>query len=150
MPQTVKQPQSIKHILFLDGKCLFCQRSARLLNKWDRSGNIYFTTLQGETASMLPDDWKSLTDEQGRPAGTAVLVENADRHDERRWRSADAILRSFRLTGSVFSIFWIFHFVPRSIKNGIYRFIARNRHRLTWGKRSCPLPDQDFKNKILP
>lgn len=149
MDNVSNQPHE-KHILFLDGECVICQRSARLLHKWDRVGEVYFSTLQGKTAAMLPAEWKRLTDERGRPAGTAVLVENAGRSDERRWRSADAILRSLRLTQSILSVFWVIHIIPRFIKDGGYRFIARNRHRLSWGKRSCPLPDQDFKDKFLP
>ncbi|MCP5538092.1 MAG: DUF393 domain-containing protein [Akkermansiaceae bacterium] len=139
-----------RHILFLDGECLFCQTSARVLYRWDRSKKIYFSTLQGETAGRLPDDWKKLTDDHGRPAGTAVLIENANQPDERQWRSADAILRSLKLTGSILAVFWVFSYVPGAIKNGLYRLLARNRHRLTWGKRSCPLPEQDFKKRFLP
>lgn len=139
-----------KHILFLDGECLFCQKSARLLNRWDRSSVIYFSTLQGETASMLPDDWRTVVDPTGKPSGTAVLIENSGSSTERRWREADAILRALSLTHRLLSIFWIFHYTPGFLKNGIYRCIARNRHRLSWRKRSCPLPDQQFKDQFLP
>ena len=139
-----------QHILFLDGECLFCQRSARMLHKFDHKKNLYFSTLQGETAAMLPDDWKILTDVRGRAAGTAVLIENAEQPDERRWQSADAILRSLKLTGSLMRVFWTFHYIPGWLKNEIYHFIARNRHRLTFGQQTCPLPDQDFKDRFLP
>ncbi len=139
-----------KHILFLDGECLFCQRSARMLRRWDHGNVIYFSALQGETAEMLPDDWKNLSDEHGRPVGSAVLIENSGSATERRWREADALLSALRLTHRLLSIFWIFHYTPGFLKNGIYRCIARNRHRLSWGKRSCPLPDQDFKDQFLP
>lgn len=146
----MKQSQGNTHILFLDGECLFCQRSARFLHRWDHPGDIRFAALQGKTASLLPDDWKQLTDECGHPAGTAVLIENAGQSNERRWRSADAILRALRLTKSLFSPLWMLYYLPRWIKNGGYRFIARHRHRLAWGKNTCQLPEQDFKDKFLP
>jgi len=146
MPHTPR----IRHILFLDGDCLFCQRSARILHGLDAKGNLYFSTLQGETAALLPDDWKILTDEHNFPAGTAVLIENSGSATELRWKEADAILRALSLTHRLLSIFWIFHYTPSFLKNSIYRCIARNRHRLIWGKGSCPLPDQDFKDQFLP
>jgi hypothetical protein len=107
MDNVSNQPHE-KHILFLDGECVICQRSARLLHKWDRVGEVYFSTLQGKTAAMLPAEWKRLTDERGRPAGTAVLVENAGRSDERRWRSADAIFDSRRVFLAYFGSFTSF------------------------------------------
>jgi len=139
-----------KHILFLDGDCLFCQRTARLLHRWDRTKKIHFSTLQGATASILPSDWKNTVDAQGQPTGAAVLVECAGQANERRWRSADAILRSLLLTKSFWAVCWLFHYTPGFLKHGLYNLIARNRHRLRWGKKTCPLPSQAFKDQSLP
>ena len=136
--------------MFLDGDCLFCQRTARLLHRWDHSEKIYFSTLQGETASALPPNWRNTVDAQGRPTGAAVLIECAGQTNERRWRSADAILRSLLLTKSFWAVCWLFHYTPGFLKNGLYNLIARNRHRLSWGKKTCPLPSQAFKDQSLP
>ena len=139
-----------KHVIFLDGGCLFCQRTARLLHRWDRTKKIHFSTLQGETASTLPPSWRNTVDAQGQPNGAAVLIECAGQANERRWRSADAILRALLLTKSLFAVCWLFHYIPGFLKDALYNLVARNRHRLTWGKKTCPLPSQAFKEKFLP
>lgn len=143
-------PAQGKNILFLDGDCLFCQRSARLLHRWNRRNNLFFATLQGETAALLPAGWKSHADEKGRPAGAAVLMEHAGCPDQRCWRGADAVLRAFYLTGGVRTALWLLHYTPRFLKSGMYHLIARNRHQLMQARGSCPLPEQDFKDQFMP
>ena len=138
------------HVLFLDGECLLCQRSARLLHHIDRSGKMHFSPLQGATAAILPQEWKQLTDSDGHAAGSAVLVENLNQQNERRWRGADALLRSLWLTRSVFSLCWPAHLLPRFFKQGIYKLLAKNRYRLTESQKTCPVPDMPFKDRILP
>lgn len=138
-----------KHILFLDGDCVFCQKSAQLLYRWDRTQMIHFSALQGDTATMLPSDWKNTTDANGRPSGNAVLVECAGQTNESRWRGADAILRSLLLTRSWWALCWVFYYIPGFLKHRLYSLIARNRHRLVRDK-TCPLPGPSFKDRFLP
>ena len=138
-----------KHILFFDGDCLFCQKTAQILYRWDNTQTTYFTSLQGETASMLPPTWRNTTDTKGRASGNAVLIESCGQSDELRWRGANATLRALYLTRGPLAIFWIFYFLPDFLKNTVYDFIARNRHRLS-GNKSCPLPNQCFRDRLLP
>ena len=143
-------PAEGRNILFLDGDCLFCRRSARLLHRWNRRNNLFFATLQGETAAMLPADRVSLTDARGRPAGAAVLMEHAGCPDQRCWSGADAVLRAFYLTGGIRSALWLLHYTPRFLKSGMYHLIARNRHHIARTRGICPLPEQDFKDQFMP
>lgn len=144
------KPAQPHHILFLDGECLFCQQSAQLLYRWDRSRQIYFAPLQGETAQALPEDWKRLTDSHGNATGTAVFAENFGTPDARYWRGADAPLRSLKVSGGVCKVFWLLSYTPRPIKDWVYQSIARNRHRLLRKKGVCAIPDELFKARMLP
>ena len=137
-----------KNILFLDGECAFCQRSAQILHKFDRQGRLYFSTLQGETAQYLPKKWRTLADLSGNATGTAILAEAMGSQSTRYWRGSDAILRSLRLVGGIVSLAWVFHFIPRPLRDGIYRWIAQRRHQLS-GK-TCPIPSKTFRDKLLP
>jgi len=138
-----------KHILFLDGDCVMCQKTAQRLYRWDLTQTIFFSALQGQTASMLPSNWRNTTDAKGRPSGNAVLVERAGQDNECRWQGANAILRSLLLTKSPLALCWIFYYIPGFLKNRFYGLVARNRHRLISNK-SCPLPSQSFKDRFLP
>ena len=111
-----------KHILFFDGDCLFCQKTAQILYRWDKTQTTYFTSLQGETASMLPPTWRNTTDTKGRASGNAVLIESCGQSDELRWRGANATLRALYLTRGPLAIFWIFYFLPELSEEYSLRF----------------------------
>lgn len=138
------------HILFLDGECLLCRRTAYLLHRLDRSKKIRFSTLQGETAEMLPPEWRTLTDDDGIPSGNVILAECTENDEARYWEGANAILRALKLSESWVSPCWIFYYLPETIKNALYRMIARKRHELRCANSTCPAPTQSFKDASLP
>lgn len=138
-----------RNILFLDGGCVFCQKSARLVYRLDKRGRIHFAPLQGETAERLPEGRQPATAENDREPGAAVLAEGVDREPV-YWRGADAVLRTLAIIGGFWKVFWLFRFLPRWLKNGIYRFIARNRYRIAGKTTACMIPDEGFKHRMLP
>ncbi len=141
---------AVMHVLFLDGDCVFCQRSAVILHRIDRHDRLFFTTLQGETAQQLPEEWRRISNPQGGASGTAVLAENFGSTNVRFWRGADAPLRSLRIIGGMWSAFWLLSYCPKPIKDWVYQIIARNRHRLSGKNKTCTLPDEEFKARMLP
>lgn len=140
-------------ILYLDGDCVVCQKSARWLHKRDKRGRLHFAPLQGETARQnLPAEWLTLEDDDGTSTGAAVLAEkgkNGLANNTRHWRGPDAILRSLYLLGWPWKILWPLHWLPRFLKDAGYNLIARNRHRLGGGK-ECELPSAAFQKQTLP
>ena len=148
----MKNPTSSepRHILFLDGDCVFCQKSAVLLHRIDQRERLYFAPLQGETAKALPASWRQLKDEKERSTGAAVLTEAWATDQQIHWRGADAILRAIYLAGGIGVILWPLYWLPSWIKSPFYRFLARHRHRLTFGKKDCVIPDAHFRDHLLP
>ncbi len=147
---SAKVSSKSRHVLFLDGDCVFCQKSATLLHQIDRRGRLYYAPLQGETASVLPSSWRELKGDNNQATGAAVLTEAWQTDQQVHWRGADAILRALYLAGGVFVIFWPLHLLPRWFKSGLYQLIARNRHRLQLGKDTCSLPNAKFQEHLLP
>lgn len=144
---SINQP---RHILFLDGDCVLCQKSATLLHKIDKQKNLYFAPLQGETAKILPNAWRVLMDDNQRATGAVVLTEASNTEKPIHWRGADAILRALYLSGGVFTIFWPLYWLPCWIKSPVYQLIAKHRHHAGIQNRSCLIPDTDMKNHFLP
>lgn len=140
----------VSHVIFLDGDCVFCQNSATLLHRLDHRKQLYFAPLQGETANILPASWRDLKDEKGRASGALVLIENWKHDHPIHWQGFDAVLRSLYLARGIFVIFWPLHWLPEWLKSQTYQFVARQRHRLTFGKKNCPLPDEHFRKHLLP
>ncbi|MGJ8676017.1 MAG: DCC1-like thiol-disulfide oxidoreductase family protein [Akkermansiaceae bacterium] len=138
------------HILFLDGECLFCQKSVQILYRLDVQKNLHFSHLQGEAAKVLPESWTNTVDENDVPLGNVVLIENYQKPSEKRWRAADAIFRSLYLIGGIYKVAWVFHYLPSFIKTSTYNFIAKNRYRLMGKKDSCEMPDEQFQGRFIP
>ena len=134
----------------MDGECLFCQRTAKILYRIDRKKRLYFSALQGQAAATLPDEWRELEDKQGRAAGNLALIEDYKSSDEQRWRGADAVFRSLCLVGGIWKAAWILHHLPYSVKNYLYQLIARNRHRFSGSKKACERPSEDFAERFVP
>ena len=166
---TNNQTTKGKHILFLDGQCVFCQKSARTLHHLDKHQRIHFAPLQGTTATALPSDWRlqdntssqdtinpssgdsSLKETTSEPPIPSYAVLSESLEDEIvLWRGPDAILRSLKLMGGIGVIFWPLHLFPSFLKNGVYQFIAKNRYRIAGKTNTCSIPDESFKQMMLP
>ena len=138
-----------KNILFLDGECVFCQKSAQFIHRLDKKGLIHFAPLQGKTAELLPDKWKLSEKQTAQAPGAVVLVENLG-DNQVFWRGADAVLRTLNLIGGVWRIFWPLHHLPQCMKEGVYQLVAKNRYRIAGKNTACDLPDDVFKSKMFP
>lgn len=127
-------------VLFYDGACGLCQRSVQWVMDHDRQRRFYYAPLQGPTAERLI----------GRPQGAAegwsvVLLEGGERYDR-----SDAALRIASLCGWPWRVLAIFRLVPRRIRDGVYRFIARRRFRWFGRAAACRLPDKSLRPRLLP
>lgn len=132
------------HLLFVDADCAFCQKSARIMDSVDSQNVIQFSTLQGETAELIRDKPEEIS--------VAVLIENPESKSQLKWQGADAILRSLYLCGGALSLFWILHHLPSSLKNNIYRLVAKYRHRIRipFTSRQCNLLTPEQQTRYLP
>ena len=134
------------HVLFVDGECSFCQHSARVVMSLDDAKVIHFSSLQGETAKVLPEEWR-ITRVGDDMVGAIVLLEQQTDSENKQWRGADAILRVLYLMGGGLSILWLLHWIPNFIKDPVYNWISR--HRLKIVSKQCPLPTPEQQQRFL-
>ena len=132
-------PQIQHPIIFFDGVCQMCNRFVDRILQADSKEIFHFAPLQGTTAQRLlpplsddPSEWAMLyLDEQGV-------------HDQ-----SDATLAVYRRLGGRWSVLSLARFIPRGIRNPIYRLIARNRYRLFGRRDTCRLPTEQEKARFL-
>jgi predicted DCC family thiol-disulfide oxidoreductase YuxK len=127
-------------IVFYDGDCGLCARSVQFVLRHDKRHIFRFAALQGETAAALigppvgkPDAWSFvLLDESGvydRSTGALKILQ----HVKWGW---------FLPTLGM----W----VPRFIRDGVYRGVAKVRYRV-WGHADrCPLPTKSQMSRFMP
>jgi len=127
------------HVIVFDGDCLFCQRSVRFIHRHDRANAYRFAARQTPAGARLLGDAGI-----GLAPNTMVLID-----DEGTWLRSDAVLRIAGRLGAPWSAARVLLAVPRPLRDGVYRVVARVRHRLAPMLPACELPDAALRAKIL-
>lgn len=134
----------MKHLVFYDGECGFCDWVVRTLLKIDRKRIFAFAPLQGSTAKELlkdfPEAYKSLD--------SLVLIENYQSQQRTYYVLGQGAFRILWLVGGWWKLIGWIHFLPPFIYNFGYRFIAQNRH-LILSKESCRIPSTEDRARFL-
>ncbi len=117
--------------LVFDGDCGFCRRCVALLAKWDRVGRLVYVPFQDAAAleRLPPLDRHAL--EQAMHLVTPERMVYA---------GAAALPPILRIVPFGWTLAWTFR-VPGVpwLAAKVYRQVARNRHRLGCGSRTCSL-----------
>lgn len=80
---------------------------------------------------------------------SVVVIDGGRVHVE-----SDAILAIARRLGFPYSLAGVFRLLPRAIRDGLYRYVARNRYRwfgrIDQGPDHCPVPTPEERARLLP
>ena len=127
-------------VAFFDGECLLCNGFVDVLIKIDRRGRIRLAPLQGATAREylppLPAD----------PELWSIFYMDA----QGIYSQSDAALQICRSLGGGWALLSYLRIVPRGIRNGLYRWVARNRYRWFGKRDTCRMPTAEDRDRFLP
>jgi predicted DCC family thiol-disulfide oxidoreductase YuxK len=129
-------------IVFYDGDCGLCQRFVQFLVARDRAGMLQYAPLQGRTAA-----------EEGiapRLAGGAIPETVVLKDPAGVFQESDAALRAIVALGGLWTMVGWLRAVPRPVRDGVYRFVARHRFQWMGRAESCPLPGAGIRARFLP
>lgn len=126
-------------ILFYDGNCGFCQQSVQFVLKHEKSGVVFFAPLQSNIAKEMKKEYPELhnIDSIVFYEGKELLVES------------DAVLALATYLKSPFPFAKQGLVFPKFLRDGLYRLIAKHRHRLIDSNESCLLPTPEQKKRFL-
>ncbi|NGP46588.1 DUF393 domain-containing protein [Bacillaceae bacterium SIJ1] len=62
---------------------------------------------------------------------------------------SDAVLRICQYLRWPWKIFVVFRLIPKAIRNQVYRWFARHRHRIFGEQKNCYLPSQEDRQRFL-
>ncbi|SOC02494.1 predicted DCC family thiol-disulfide oxidoreductase YuxK [Ureibacillus xyleni] len=127
----------MKVILF-DGECSFCNRSVQFIIKRDKKKQFKFASLQSASGREIVEDY-------GIPESidSVVLIEN-----NRAFTKSSAVLRIALGLDHFWKIFSAFLLVPAPLRNIIYDFIAKNRHKLL-KQNQCIIPSKEDLERFI-
>ncbi|MCX7799285.1 MAG: DUF393 domain-containing protein [Fimbriimonadales bacterium] len=122
----------MKPVVLYDGDCAFCRRAIACLLRLPRSSRVVCLPRDApEAANLL----------QGRARADSLLLRDGDGWHE----GSEAVLRAARHAGLHPALLLPLLLAPRSLRESVYRVIARNRHRLCRGG-ACEPPKLDRKS----
>lgn len=130
-----------KFIVLFDGVCNLCNRSVQFIIRRDDKEKFLFASLQSEAGKALLQQFHLPSDADPE---SIILIKG-----QAVYRYSSAVLQIARNLGGVWSLAYAFIILPRFVRDGIYKFIARNRYRWFGRQDSCMLPTAALKAKFL-
>lgn len=127
-------------ILLFDGVCNLCNSFVQFVIQRDPEAIYRFAPLQSEIG-------RELSARAGLPLdelNTVVLY-----HNDRFYTHSDVALEVVRRLPGFWSVLYGLNVLPKSLRDSIYNWIARNRYRWFGKRESCMMPTPDLKRRFL-
>ena len=128
-------------IILFDGVCNLCNGAVRFIIKRDRFGKFRFASLQSDAGRALLERY-GVTH-----WGTDSIVYIPQQGDA--FRESSAVLYILKELGQGWQLFFPLIYLPTFLRDGIYRFIARNRYRWFGKKEKCILPSDATRSRFI-
>lgn len=125
-------------VVFYDGDCGFCNRSVQFILDHERDTTVHFCALQSELAQRFFQEHQF-----PQPDLSTFYFWNGSQLFE---RSSGALKVTAYLKAS-YSWLRIFIIVPRFLRDGVYNWIAKRRHKLA--NQQCALPTPEQRKRFL-
>ncbi|NBU35308.1 MAG: DUF393 domain-containing protein [Bacteroidetes bacterium] len=127
-----------KPTLFYDGVCQLCHFSVQWIIKHDKKGIFRYENLQSEAGQNILEKIPSSL----LSSDSVILVLNGQ-----IYLYSDASLMVLKQLGGIYGFLGkTGMLVPLSIRNAIYRFIAKNRYQWFGKREVCELPPKQEDN----
>jgi predicted DCC family thiol-disulfide oxidoreductase YuxK len=127
-------------IILFDGVCAWCNASVNWLIKHDKAGRLKFAPLQSPAGQALLKQYNLPADFMD----SMVFIENDVAHTY-----STANLRTTAYLGWPWKMGAWLQIVPRFLRDGVYKFIARNRYKIMGKRESCVLPTPEYRARFI-
>ena len=133
-------PENKKIVLF-DGVCNLCDDAVQRIIKHDKKDTFRFASLQSDFGKELVAE-RGLDPEE---LDSIILIDPGVAY----YKKSTAALEISRDLSGGYSLLKNFLFIPESIRDGVYDFIANNRYKWFGKKEQCMIPTPELKAKFL-
>jgi predicted DCC family thiol-disulfide oxidoreductase YuxK len=127
-------------IIVFDAVCVLCSANARFVLRHDKRGHFLLAAMQGEVGSDL---FRRHGIDPADPE-TLILVDG-----DRLLRDSDAVLAIYAALGWPWRAAAVLRLVPRSLRDPLYRWVARNRYRWFGKRETCWVPSAEQRGRVL-
>ncbi len=116
-----------KNIILFDGVCNLCNRSVDFVLKRDKKKQFYYVSLQSEEGKKLVEHYQISLD-----TDSVILIRNTKVFTE-----SEAAIEIAQMLPVPWKWLSVLRFLPRGWRDGLYRWIARNRYRWFGKRENC-------------
>jgi predicted DCC family thiol-disulfide oxidoreductase YuxK len=127
-------------VILFDGVCNLCSGFVQFVVPRDEAGKYRFASLQSDVGRELLAEHDLPTDE----LESVVLIEDGE-----SYRKSAAIVRIAAGLGGAYRLLSPFRYVPRSLRDRVYDFVAEHRYRWFGKKDRCMMPSGDIESRFL-
>lgn len=131
----------MERVVLYDGVCNLCDGAVRFILPRDPQGRFSFASLQSPFGRSMMLQYGI---NPGGDPESIILVEGSQVFLE-----STAMLRILSRLVFPWNLLAVFRVIPPGIRDGIYRFIARNRYRWFGKQDSCLLPQPEWRDRFL-
>jgi predicted DCC family thiol-disulfide oxidoreductase YuxK len=134
-------------ILLYDGTCGFCAKSVQfVLAREKRRHTLRFAPLQSDLGMEVQRRHPELVN-----VDSVIWLEpGADGRPESVSVRSNAVFHTLRYLGGMWTILAALgSIVPRSLRDAVYDFVARHRHKIIRADPSCLLPTPDQRARFI-
>ncbi len=127
-------------IVVFDALCVLCSADAQFILTHDRRKYFRLAAMQGPHGAAL---LKRHGIDPENPE-TMLIVDG-----DTIWRDSDAVFAVAAGLGWPWRAATVAKIIPRVIRDGLYRWVARNRYRLFGQRKTCWLPSPEWADRVL-
>lgn len=128
------------HIVLFDGVCHLCASTVQFILQHDPHARFHFAPLQSPIGQQL----LQLHQLDPTSLDTFVYITN----DQAHTRSTAALLIARHLSFP-WPLFYPAIFIPKKLRDPIYRYIAKHRYQWFGKSQSCMMPNPKWKHRFL-
>lgn len=132
-------PDPLSPVILFDGVCNLCNGSVLFIIKRDPQANFRFASLQSDFGQQ-----QLLKFNRQATLESVLLIESGKLYD----KSSAALKIASKLSG-VWPLLSLFRIVPKSWRDGVYTWIARNRYRWFGKREACMIPTPELKSRFI-
>lgn len=128
------------HLVIFDGVCNLCEASVNFIIERDPDGTFQFVPSQTPLGGRLQEKYNINTGS----LDTVILIRDGIAYTE-----SDAAVEIAKEFDGAWKLLSLARFVPRPIRNRVYRWIARNRYAWFGQKDVCLVPTPEIRGRFL-
>ncbi len=117
-------------IIYYDGLCVLCNKSIRFIINRDQKNKFKIGLL---------DAFKN-----GEKHDSVVLV-----HKGIKYNYSNAVIKSLILLGGIYKLAALLFIFPKSLRDFVYKIIAKNRYKWFGKHNSCPTLTEEWKERLI-